>query len=79
MIESFVWKNRNLMERCNQGLDCKSLEYTRPGRNLLTKGGPVKDFYGEDGRLNDAGLKVLERPFVDKFDSAQLDFRCTQL
>ena len=75
MVESFVLKNAALQDRCKTYKDRRYLEYCRPGRELLAKGGPLEKFYGEDSRLNQLGLKVLAGAIHNKYLSASLPKR----
>ena len=79
MVRKFVDKNAALQKRCLNGTDRKRLEYTRSGKVLLTKGGPIQEFYGKDHRLNQIGLKKLAMAITRKFGTAGLVKRAQEL
>ena len=54
------------------------LEFSKPGKQLLTPRGPAEDFYDEFYNLNDAGLDVVRRGIEAKVRCAKLLQRTAQ-
>ena len=79
MIREFLARNNLLLRRCLEGRDRYRLEYMRPGKVLLSKGGPVPRCYGMDNKLSQEGLKHFRNAIVDKFFSADLAVRALRL
>ena len=78
-VREIVATNAVLQTRCWSGNDRQRLEYTRPGKVLLARGGSIQDFFGPDGRLSPAELRAFESAIVDKFQSAGLVSRAAVL
>ena len=72
MVTEFLARNNLLQRRCILGSDRYKVEYIRPGKVLLGKGGPVAKCYGPDAKLNEEGILRFRNAIVDKFFSADL-------
>ena len=72
MVAEFLARNSLLQRRCVEGRDRYRVEYTRPGKVRLGKGGPVAKFYGPEAKLNTDGLIKFRDAVMDKFFSADL-------
>ena len=79
MIGEMVARNGWLQQRCKMFRQRKFLEYTRPGKELLAKGGPIQKYYAESGVLNDLGTAKLVVAIMNKFLSASLAQRTLDL
>ena len=79
MVWEFIARNAILQNRVTAGRDRRKLEYARPGRSLLTTGGPVASYFDEDRRLAKLGLQVLTKALLEKFQSADLVKRALNL
>ena len=79
MIKEFVACNVILQNRCHSSRDRFRLEYTRPGKVLLSVGGPLAEMYGEDGRLSARGRIRFMEAIRDKYISANLPGRAIAL
>ena len=69
MVNTIVFRNNKLASRC---ITDPRLEFARPGRQLLQPGGPIPDYFEEEGKLNEAGLDVVRRALESKIHSAKL-------
>ena len=74
MVREFVARNAIIQGRC-MGKERRTMEYTRPGRVLLTRGGPIPKFFDAQGRLNAKGRERFTQALYDKFESADLHTR----
>ena len=69
MVGTFVFRNDKMAVRCGRA---NNLEHARPGKNLLTAGGPIPDYFDEYGNLNESGLDVIGRAIEHKLDSLKV-------
>ena len=74
MVREFVTRNAIIQGRC-MGKERRTMEYTIPGRVLLTRGGPIPEFFNSQGRLNDKGCERFTQAVYDKFESVDLHTR----
>ena len=79
MVRKFVARNSMLQSRCLMAGERRKMEYTRPGKALLMKGGPLPKYYDHEGRLNETGRKVLVQAIQDKYISADPPKRALNL
>ena len=79
MITEMIARNALLQERCINFHDRRFLEYSRPGKQLLSKGGAVPELFGEDDRLNELGILRLAVALARKFISAKMVERAGRL
>ena len=74
-VRDIVARNAIIQKKCLGISKFRKMEYTRPGKVLLCKGGPVPKFFGQDTRLNEEGRKLFAQAIQDKRVSANLDRR----
>ena len=68
MINSFIFQNDRLASFCAVDQD---LEFARPGRLLLKKGGPIPEYFDEYGNINESGLDVVRRALEHKLKCSE--------
>ena len=77
MIGEMIARNALLQDRCKLVRNRVLFEYSRPGKCLLAKGGPVPYYYSNDAKLSKLGVLKLSVALSVKFISASLASRAS--